>query len=174
MLHSFVRCGLHGSVCHSRLFSFSMRTHRSIICGLTRTLEDYVSRNRIFCNKRCYKSSNVNQINSDLKQQWKIYSTEYTLTQYIIKIAPKAEPYLNLIRFDRPIGTWLLFLPCYWSISLAAEPGHLPDLKMLALFGTGSFLLRSAGCVINDMWDSEFDRKVRKCCTSWHFHAKVL
>ena len=84
-----------------------------------------------------------------------------TLSQEIIKRSPGLGPYLNLIRFDRPIGTWLLFLPCTWSISMAAEPGHLPDLKMLALFGTGSVILRSAGCIINDMWDTDFDRRVR-------------
>eukprot|EP00795_Rhopilema_esculentum_P001576 gene1576-16028_t len=82
-----------------------------------------------------------------------------TLSQEIIKRSPRLGPYLNLIRFDRPIGTWLLFLPCTWSISMAAEPGHLPDLKMLALFGTGSVLLRAAGCIINDMWDTDFDRR---------------
>ncbi|XP_065064520.1 4-hydroxybenzoate polyprenyltransferase, mitochondrial-like [Rhopilema esculentum] len=88
-----------------------------------------------------------------------------TLSQEIIKRSPRLGPYLNLIRFDRPIGTWLLFLPCTWSISMAAEPGHLPDLKMLALFGTGSVLLRAAGCIINDMWDTDFDRRVARTKT---------
>ena len=70
------------------------------------------------------------------------------------------KPYLSLIRFDKPIGTWLLYLPCTWSICLAATPGQLPDMKLLALFGTGAFIMRGAGCVINDMWDSDFDKKV--------------
>ena len=70
------------------------------------------------------------------------------------------KPYLSLIRFDKPIGTWLLYLPCTWSICLAATPGQLPDLKLLALFGTGAFIMRGAGCVINDMWDSDYDKKV--------------
>ena len=84
----------------------------------------------------------------------KITSAIYQRSPDIIK------PYLSLVRFDKPAGTWLLYLPCTWSICLAATPGHLPDLKMLALFGTGAFIMRGAGCVINDMWDSDFDKKV--------------
>ena len=116
-------------------------------------------------SKRSKKMSSSNQLSANVRTSRKRYSTDKSLTQHIISFMPKSEPYLNLVRFDRPIGTWLLFLPCSWSISLAAEPGRFPDLKMLALFGTGSILLRSAGCVINDMWDAEFDRKVRNYCT---------
>ena len=57
-------------------------------------------------------------------------------------------------------GTWLLYLPCTWSISLAAAPGCLPDPTMLALMAMGSFFMRGAGCTINDMWDKDFDAKV--------------
>ena len=66
-----------------------------------------------------------------------------TLTQYLqpknlVQKAPvSAQPYLYLMRLDKPIGTWLLYLPCTWSIAMAAHPGALPDLGMLALFGTG-------------------------------------
>ncbi|XP_073397382.1 4-hydroxybenzoate polyprenyltransferase, mitochondrial isoform X2 [Dendrobates tinctorius] len=59
-------------------------------------------------------------------------------------------------------GTWLLYLPCTWSIALAAQPGCLPDFYMLALFGTGAVLMRGAGCTINDMWDKDFDKKVAR------------
>ncbi|KAM4052660.1 4-hydroxybenzoate polyprenyltransferase, mitochondrial [Anomaloglossus baeobatrachus] len=72
------------------------------------------------------------------------------------------QPYLRLMRLDKPIGTWLLYLPCTWSIALAAQPGCLPDLYMLALFGTGAVLMRGAGCTINDMWDKDFDKKVAR------------
>lgn len=58
------------------------------------------------------------------------------------------------------LGTWLLYLPCTWSISLAASPGALPDLYLLSLFGAGSLIMRGAGCTINDMWDKDFDAKV--------------
>ena len=58
-------------------------------------------------------------------------------------------------------GNWLLFVPCTWSISLAAPAGQLPDLQVLALFGLGAVLMRGAGCTINDMWDKDFDKKAR-------------
>ncbi|XP_076747172.1 4-hydroxybenzoate polyprenyltransferase, mitochondrial-like [Maylandia zebra] len=66
------------------------------------------------------------------------------------------------MRLDKPIGTWLLYLPCTWSIALAANPGCFPDLGMLTLFGTGALLMRGAGCTINDMWDKDFDKKVSR------------
>ncbi|XP_033265873.2 4-hydroxybenzoate polyprenyltransferase, mitochondrial isoform X1 [Orcinus orca] len=59
-------------------------------------------------------------------------------------------------------GTWLLYLPCTWSIGLAAEPGCFPDWYMLSLFGTGAVLMRGAGCTINDMWDQDYDKKVTR------------
>lgn len=81
----------------------------------------------------------------------------------IVNSAPVAvQPYLRLMRLDKPIGTWLLYLPCTWSIALAADPGCLPDLAMLMLFGTGAVLMRGAGCTINDMWDKDFDKKVTR------------
>ncbi|XP_016321276.1 4-hydroxybenzoate polyprenyltransferase, mitochondrial-like [Sinocyclocheilus anshuiensis] len=84
----------------------------------------------------------------------------------IVNAAPASvQPYLRLMRLDKPIGTWLLYLPCTWSIGLAADPGCLPDLRMLALFGVGALLMRGAGCTINDMWDKDFDVKVSRTAT---------
>ncbi|XP_049619396.1 4-hydroxybenzoate polyprenyltransferase, mitochondrial [Syngnathus scovelli] len=84
----------------------------------------------------------------------------------IVNASPApVQPYLRLMRLDKPIGTWLLYLPCTWSIALAAEPGCLPDLGMLALFGTGAMLMRGAGCTVNDMWDKDFDKKVARTAT---------
>ncbi|XP_060003892.1 4-hydroxybenzoate polyprenyltransferase, mitochondrial isoform X3 [Lagenorhynchus albirostris] len=78
----------------------------------------------------------------------------------IVNSAPRPlQPYLRLMRLDKPIGTWLLYLPCTWSIGLAAEPGCFPDWYMLSLFGTGAVLMRGAGCTINDMWDQDYDKK---------------
>ncbi|PNG85279.1 4-hydroxybenzoate polyprenyltransferase, mitochondrial, partial [Tetrabaena socialis] len=51
-------------------------------------------------------------------------------------------PYAQLMRLDKPTGTWLLALPCFWSIALAAPPGHLPDLYVMALFGVGAVVGR--------------------------------
>ncbi|XP_034450659.1 4-hydroxybenzoate polyprenyltransferase, mitochondrial [Hippoglossus hippoglossus] len=84
----------------------------------------------------------------------------------IVNSAPApVQPYLRLMRLDKPIGTWLLYLPCTWSIALAADPGCLPHLGMLTLFGTGALLMRGAGCTINDMWDKDFDTKVSRTAT---------
>ncbi|XP_061586084.1 4-hydroxybenzoate polyprenyltransferase, mitochondrial [Cololabis saira] len=81
----------------------------------------------------------------------------------VVNSAPAhLRPYLRLMRLDKPIGTWLLYLPCAWSIAMAAEPGCLPDLGMMALFGTGALLMRGAGCTINDMWDKDFDKQVAR------------
>ncbi|XP_058812266.1 4-hydroxybenzoate polyprenyltransferase, mitochondrial [Topomyia yanbarensis] len=71
-------------------------------------------------------------------------------------------PYARLMRIDRPIGSWLLFWPCGWSIALSAQAGCWPDPLMLALFGTGAFIMRGAGCTINDMWDKDIDAKVAR------------
>ncbi|KAM7271252.1 hypothetical protein ACFE04_030466 [Oxalis oulophora] len=85
------------------------------------------------------------------------------LTSWIDLYLPqKVKPYAKLARLDRPIGTWLLAWPCMWSITLAAPPGHLPDFKMMALFGCGAFLLRGAGCTINDLIDRDIDTKVER------------
>ncbi|KAI3982254.1 hypothetical protein MKX01_026227 [Papaver californicum] len=70
--------------------------------------------------------------------------------------------YAHLARLDKPIGTWLLAWPCMWSITLATQPGNLPDFKLLALFGCGSLLLRGAGCTVNDLLDRDIDKKVER------------
>uniref|UniRef100_A0A5F4W126 Coenzyme Q2, polyprenyltransferase n=1 Tax=Callithrix jacchus TaxID=9483 RepID=A0A5F4W126_CALJA len=81
----------------------------------------------------------------------------------VVDSAPRPlQPYLRLMRLDKPIGTWLLYLPCTWSIGLAAEPGCFPDWYMLSLFGTGAILMRGAGCTINDMWDQDYDKKDKR------------
>ncbi|KAM3723868.1 4-hydroxybenzoate polyprenyltransferase [Dirofilaria immitis] len=81
----------------------------------------------------------------------------------LVQILPKSiQPYLRLMRVDKPTGFWLLYWPCTWSIALAAPPGSLPDLKMLALFATGSILMRSAGCIVNDIFDKDYDKMVER------------
>ncbi|BFZ10595.1 hypothetical protein BsWGS_13634 [Bradybaena similaris] len=92
--------------------------------------------------------------------------SSFSPAKLILELSPTSlQPYLRLIRFDKPIGTWLLYWPCTWSIALAATPGCLPDFKMLALFGAGAFFMRSAGCIINDMWDKDFDGRVARTRT---------
>uniref|UniRef100_UPI00358FB75B 4-hydroxybenzoate polyprenyltransferase, mitochondrial isoform X2 n=1 Tax=Myxine glutinosa TaxID=7769 RepID=UPI00358FB75B len=81
----------------------------------------------------------------------------------LVSRAPSSwKPFLYLMRVDKPIGTWLLFLPCTWSIALAAAPGTLPDARLLALFAVGAALMRGAGCTINDLWDRDIDKKVHR------------
>ncbi|XP_046330383.2 4-hydroxybenzoate polyprenyltransferase, mitochondrial-like isoform X1 [Haliotis rufescens] len=89
-----------------------------------------------------------------------------SFTTSILESSPQSvKPYLRLIRFDKPIGTYLLYWPCTWSIAMAADPGHLPDPYFLVMFGAGSFLMRGAGCIINDMWDKDFDKMVERTKT---------
>lgn len=73
-------------------------------------------------------------------------------------------PYLRLARFDRPIGSWLLLMPCWWSAALAA--GVARDVSGLPLtvllFFIGAFVMRGAGCTWNDITDRNLDTKVER------------
>jgi 4-hydroxybenzoate polyprenyltransferase len=75
-----------------------------------------------------------------------------------------ARPYLRLSRLDRPIGSWLLLMPCWWSTALAAGVAH--DLSRLpltiVLFFIGAFAMRGAGCTWNDINDRDLDARVER------------
>lgn len=73
-------------------------------------------------------------------------------------------PYLRLARMDRPIGSWLLFIPCLWSAALAAGIAQsVRDLPwVILLFAIGSFVMRGAGCTWNDITDRDLDAKVER------------
>lgn len=78
---------------------------------------------------------------------------------------PAARPYLRLSRADRPIGTWLLLLPCWWGLLLAIlHDGRAAwfDLWIFAACGIGAFLMRGAGCTWNDITDRHIDGKVAR------------
>jgi len=69
------------------------------------------------------------------------------------------------MRLDRPIGTWLLLLPGWWSIAMTAQGvSHMTGYHyyLFFLFGTGGIIMRGAGCVINDLWDRDIDRAVER------------
>ena len=68
-------------------------------------------------------------------------------------------PFAALMRIDRPIGSWLLFWPCAWSVALAGVGGRW---GLFALFALGAFVMRSAGCAYNDIVDRELDREVER------------
>jgi len=71
---------------------------------------------------------------------------------------PKFQALLQLIRFDKPIGTLLLLWPTLWALWIAAD--GMPDWNLLIIFTLGTFLMRSAGCVINDLADRHWDGDV--------------
>jgi 4-hydroxybenzoate polyprenyltransferase len=77
---------------------------------------------------------------------------------------PWMRPYLRLARLDRPIGSWLLLLPCWWSAALASaavrDVGRLPTI--IVLFFVGAFAMRGAGCTWNDITDRDLDAKVER------------
>ncbi|MBT1535800.1 4-hydroxybenzoate octaprenyltransferase [Ralstonia solanacearum] len=68
--------------------------------------------------------------------------------------------YARLVRIDKPIGTLLLLWPTLWALWMAAD-GH-PPAALLAIFVAGTFLMRSAGCAINDWADRDFDKHVKR------------
>ena len=68
-------------------------------------------------------------------------------------------PYASLMRLDRPIGTWLLYWPCAWSVALAGVHGKWP---LFLWFLLGAFAMRSAGCVYNDIVDKDLDARVER------------
>ncbi len=89
-----------------------------------------------------------------------------TPLNWVDRFAPVwTRPYLRLSRADRPIGTWLLLLPCWWAALLAAATQGGPDLGTLWIVigcGFGAFLMRGAGCTWNDITDRKFDAEVAR------------
>lgn len=79
-----------------------------------------------------------------------------------------ARPYARLARFDRPIGTWLLYLPCLWGLALGWQATGAPWIEMLwlaVLFGVGAVVMRGAGCTVNDWLDRDLDIRVARTAT---------
>jgi 4-hydroxybenzoate polyprenyltransferase len=90
--------------------------------------------------------------------------TDIPSESWIDRFAPPGiRPYLRLARADRPIGTWLLLLPCWWGAALAAPTW--PDAKMFILFTIGAVVMRGAGCTVNDLADRKFDARVARTAT---------
>lgn len=77
-------------------------------------------------------------------------------------------PYARLARLDRPIGTWLLYLPCLWGLALGWQAQPLPAAQMfwlVVLFAIGAVVMRGAGCTVNDLLDRDLDRRVARTAT---------
>jgi len=84
---------------------------------------------------------------------------------WVDRYAPESmRPYLRLARLDRPIGFWLLLLPCWWSAGLAGVSLGLPypDPWLLLLFAVGALAMRAAGCAYNDYVDHEYDARAAR------------
>lgn len=74
-------------------------------------------------------------------------------------------PYAELMRLEKPVGTLLLLLPCYWGITMAAYSATIPlatTLSAISLFSVGALIMRGAGCTINDILDRNLDNKVAR------------
>jgi len=84
---------------------------------------------------------------------------------WITRLPAAWQPYAILMRLDRPIGWWLLLLPGWWGIILGAGGFANIDAQVviyMGLFWVGAIVMRGAGCVINDLWDSELDKQVER------------
>ena len=83
---------------------------------------------------------------------------------WVDNLAPSfSRPYLQLARLDRPIGSWLLLMPCWWSAGLAGmHSGHVPSPWHIVLFFIGAFAMRGAGCTWNDLVDRNLDGLVER------------
>ena len=78
---------------------------------------------------------------------------------FIGALPTRLRPFASLMRLDRPIGSWLLYWPCAWSVALAGVDGRW---ALFLWLGLGAFAMRSAGCVYNDIVDRELDRRVER------------
>ncbi len=84
---------------------------------------------------------------------------------WVERLLPSAtQPYAQLMRLDRPIGWWLLLLPCWWGLFLAqvSQGGGLPSLWFAFLFLVGAIVMRGAGCTLNDIVDRNYDGRVAR------------
>ncbi len=101
----------------------------------------------------------------DATMQWRTdlfpMHTDILATGWVTRLPRAWLPWLLLARVDRPIGTWLLFLPGLWGI-LLARASVSDTVRLILLFAVGSLVMRAAGCVVNDLWDRDIDRKVAR------------
>jgi 4-hydroxybenzoate polyprenyltransferase len=86
------------------------------------------------------------------------------MAAWINRAPDSVQPYLRLMRLDRPIGTWLLYWPCVFGLALGAASygASFPSLPYLILTGIGSIVMRGAGCTYNDIVDRDYDAKVAR------------
>lgn len=105
-----------------------------------------------------YQVSNANSSTSAT-------TTTTTPTSWIdeSKVIPSSvKPYLHLARVDKQVGTMLLLWPCIWGVALASPQYSIPSIALIGKFAIGAFVMRGAGCTINDIWDRDFDKHVER------------
>ncbi|XP_077984601.1 4-hydroxybenzoate polyprenyltransferase, mitochondrial-like [Glandiceps talaboti] len=112
------------------------------------------------------KGPKLNQ-HQDLLSAWEMgkWKSNFSAAALVNSAPAQIQPYLKLMRVDKPIGTWLYYWPFAWSIGLAGASGTTPDLYLLGVFGAAAVIIRGAGCCINDMLDRDFDKNVERCRT---------
>ena len=112
-----------------------------------------------FCFSQVYSLMNVSMSNNKPS-----FHTDIQPHGWWHQLPAALHPFIYLARLDRPIGCWLLVLPSWWTISLAA-PTNVKMLWVMVLFLIGAVVTRSAGCIINDMWDRRLDQRIGRTST---------
>ena len=87
--------------------------------------------------------------------------TDIVANGWLSSIPNWLQPYVIIARVDRPIGWWLLLLPGWWAI-LAHHNETIETAKLMGWFLVGAIIMRAAGCIINDLWDRNIDKKVSR------------
>lgn len=126
------------------------------------TIQRYQQPSFVILPKVFYSSSSIPHFTKEQLEQARRDRLQ-SLSPYISKLPEKWIPYAELMRLEKPAGTWLLYIPCTWSIQMAAMETMSPLLStvgMLCIFGLGSIIMRGAGCTINDLCDKNLDNKV--------------
>ncbi|CAG7727305.1 unnamed protein product [Allacma fusca] len=173
-------CIVMSSLLNSRMFLNSSQLRRSVVkfyiydVTISNSFTVLVPPRNVFWVrshlKKLSSSTHLSQISS-LNGNHRLNSSHHdsikqpkALPEILVDAAPLSwQNYLKISRMNRPIGTWLLFWPCTWGLTLGT--GGTPALTTLGLFGLGAFIMRGAGCTINDMWDHRIDAKVKRTRT---------
>ncbi|CAL5043035.1 unnamed protein product [Urochloa decumbens] len=148
------RIMLPACVKQSRAFSGNARDFSKVYrVPVTRMPEDNVA-----THERLSVSSS-----EPVTKGWSLPRQQHSPASWVERWLPaEARPYAMLARLHKPDAIWLYAWPCIWSIAIAVNKGELPDMKMLALFGLGSVVLRGAACTVNDLLDRYIDKKVER------------
>ena len=112
-------------------------------------------------------STNINKTIEDIVNSNKKYNPELLDEQnkkinLINRLPDKISELLKLGRYDRPIGTLLLYWPCAWGTTIGALSINIALWKYISIYFIGAMIMRSSGCIINDMWDRNIDKSVER------------